>query len=128
MHDAFDLALTFAFPLAAGEYHLNVLLAVLAGRAAIAHRPSTGEEAAAAISAVYPDRVLWLDDREKKAFAGNAISLRADSVWMSERAAGDLREESRAALARWGFALRTARLDEIEKAGGSLRCCVAEIY
>jgi len=27
-----------------------------------------------------------------------------------------------------GFELRGVPLDEIEKAGGSLRCCVAEIY
>jgi len=26
------------------------------------------------------------------------------------------------------LALRTVELDEIEKAGGSLRCCVAEIF
>jgi N-dimethylarginine dimethylaminohydrolase len=31
-------------------------------------------------------------------------------------------------LARAGFAVREVALDEIEKAGGSLRCCVAEIY
>ena len=128
MHEAFDLSLTLAFPLAAGEYHLNVLLAVLAGRAAIAHRPSIGAEAAAVLSAVYPDRVLWLSDDEKRAFAGNAIALRQDSVWMSERAAAALRQESRDALGAWGFTLRAAPLAEIEKAGGSLRCCVAEIY
>ena len=31
-------------------------------------------------------------------------------------------------LAGYGFALGTVALDEIEKAGGSLRCCVGEIY
>jgi hypothetical protein len=128
MHEAFDLSLTLAFPLAAGEYHLNVLLAVLAGRAAIAHRPTIGEEAAAALCAVYPDRVLWLSDDEKRGFAGNAIALREDSVWMSQRAATALGEESRTTLDAWGLELRTVPLDEIEKAGGSLRCCVAEIY
>jgi hypothetical protein len=129
MHDAFDLALTYAFPLAPGEYHLNVLLAVLAGRAAILHRDSLADPAAAdAIAAVYPGRVLWLDNAEKAAFAGNAIALSDEAVWMSEEAARRLRPESRAALGSWGFAIRTAALAEIEKAGGSLRCCVAEIY
>jgi len=27
-----------------------------------------------------------------------------------------------------GFGLRGVPLDEIEKAGGSLRCCIAELY
>jgi N-dimethylarginine dimethylaminohydrolase len=31
-------------------------------------------------------------------------------------------------LAAAGFAIGSVALDEIEKAGGSLRCCVAEIY
>lgn len=129
MHDAFDLELTYAFPLAPGEYHLNVLLAVLAGRAAILHRDSLGDPAAAeAIAAVYPERVLWLDNAEKAAFAGNAIALTDDAVWMSEEAARRLRPQSRTALESWGFAIRTAALEEIEKAGGSLRCCIAEIY
>jgi hypothetical protein len=72
--------------------------------------------------------VLWLDNAEKAAFVGNAIALSDEAVWMSEEAARRLRPESRAALGSWGFAIRTAALAEIEKAGGSLRCCVAEIY
>jgi N-dimethylarginine dimethylaminohydrolase len=39
-----------------------------------------------------------------------------------------LTSAQRAALAEWGFALGSVPLDEIEKAGGSLRCCVAEIF
>ena len=35
---------------------------------------------------------------------------------------------SLAALAQAGFALRSVDLTEIEKAGGSLRCCVGEIF
>ena len=129
MHDAFELALTYAFPLAAGEYHLNVLLAILAGRAAIVHRGSLADpDAAGALQALYPERVLELDDAEKAAFAGNAIALGDDAVWMSAGAAAALRPASRAALESWGFAVRSAELSEIEKAGGSLRCCVAEIY
>jgi hypothetical protein len=47
---------------------------------------------------------------------------------MSARAAASLRPEQCAALVDWGFALRSVELGEIEKAGGSLRCCVAEIF
>ncbi|TLY53075.1 MAG: amidinotransferase, partial [Gammaproteobacteria bacterium] len=49
-------------------------------------------------------------------------------VWMSTRAAASLTSMQRDDLARWGFALRDVALDEIEKAGGSLRCCVGELY
>ena len=47
---------------------------------------------------------------------------------MSARAAAALTDEQRAALSEFGFAIGSVELDEIEKAGGSLRCCVGEIY
>ena len=47
---------------------------------------------------------------------------------MSSAAAATLEPAQLAALERRGFALADAELDEIEKAGGSLRCCVAEIF
>jgi hypothetical protein len=72
--------------------------------------------------------VLWLTPAQKRAFAGNAITLAGDRVWMSATAAAALTEAQRQALAGWGFRLGTVELDEIEKAGGSLRCCVAEIF
>jgi hypothetical protein len=129
MHEAFGLALTFCFELAPGEYHTNVVLALLAGRAALLAADGFADPvAAAAIAEVYAPRVLRLDAAQKAAFAGNAIALSADTVWMSERAAASLRPEQTRALADWGFAVRRVALDEIEKAGGSLRCCVAEIY
>jgi N-dimethylarginine dimethylaminohydrolase len=34
----------------------------------------------------------------------------------------------RAAFARAGFTLHAVPLPEIEKAGGSLRCCIGEIF
>ena len=73
-------------------------------------------------------QVLWLEPAQKNAFAANCISLAEGSVWMSARAADSLRPDQRLQLERAGFALRSVELDEIEKAGGSLRCCVAEIY
>jgi hypothetical protein len=47
---------------------------------------------------------------------------------MSRTAADALRPKNRALLDAWGFRLHAAALDEIEKAGGSLRCMVAEIF
>ncbi|HEY3521388.1 MAG TPA: arginine deiminase-related protein, partial [Rhodanobacteraceae bacterium] len=46
----------------------------------------------------------------------------------SERGAAALTDAQRAQLSSWGFRIGTVPLDEIEKAGGSLRCCVAEIF
>jgi N-dimethylarginine dimethylaminohydrolase len=47
---------------------------------------------------------------------------------MSERAADGLRAPTRAALQQAGFVIHSVPLDEIEKAGGSLRCMVGECY
>jgi len=129
MHAAFGLKLTFCFDLAPGEYHTNVILASLAGRAAIIAPDGFADPAVAeAIAGVYAPRVLRISPEQKAAFAGNAIALSADSVWMSARAAASLSAQQRAQLAGWGFALRSVELAEIEKAGGSLRCCIGEIY
>jgi hypothetical protein len=129
MHAAFGLKLTFCFALAPGEYHTNVVLAQLASRSAIIAADGFADPAAAqAIAAVYSPQVVYLDVAQKAAFAGNAIALSPDSVWMSARAAASLHPQQRAALADWGFALRSVDLREIEKAGGSLRCCIGEIY
>jgi hypothetical protein len=129
MHRAFGLKLTFCFDLAAGEYHTNVVLAQLASRALIIAADGFADPAAAdAIAHVYAPRVLRIDTAQKAAFAGNAIALDDKNVWMSIRAAAALDAMQRRALADWGFALRSVALDEIEKAGGSLRCCVGEIF
>jgi hypothetical protein len=129
MHDAFGLKLTFAFALAAGEYHANVVLAQLASRAVVIAADGFADRADAdAIACVYAPRVLWLDGAQKAAFAGNAIALDAHTAWMSARAAASLTAEQRADLSRCGFDLRSVDLAEIEKAGGSLRCCVGEIF
>ena len=129
MHAAFGLKLTFCFELAPGEYHTNVVLAVLAARAAIVAPDGFADPyAAAAIAQVYAPRGLQIDPAQKAAFAGNAITLDAANVWMSERAAASLDAAQRRALSDWGFTLRAVPLDEIEKAGGSLRCCVGEIF
>jgi hypothetical protein len=129
MHAAFGLELTFVFELVPAEYHTNVVMSVLAGRALLVHEPSFADpEVPRAIAEVYGEQVLRLSDEEKANFVGNSIALAEDAVWMSARAATALRPESRAALAAWGFEVRSAPIDELEKAGGSLRCLVAEIF
>lgn len=129
MHRAFGLRLTFCFELAAGEYHTNVVFALLAGRAAILAADGFADPAVPqAIAQAYGGRALWLTPAQKQAFAGNAITLADDRVWMSAAAAAALDASQRDALAQWGFRLGAVDLSEIEKAGGSLRCCVGEIY
>ncbi len=129
MHAAFGLHLTFCFDLAPGEYHTNVVMSVLAGRAlAIARDGFTDAAAADAIARFYAPRVLELDAAQKADYAGNCIALSDDAVWFSARAAASLRPAQRQALAAWGFAIEAVDLSEIEKAGGSLRCCVGELF
>lgn len=128
-HAAFGLRLSLLFRLAPGEYHTNVVMAVLAGRALVLHRDSIVDEGVAdAIAAVYAPHVIWLDDEEKAAFVGNCIALAPDQVWMSATAERALSHGNRQRLRDAGFTLHTVEIDEIEKAGGSLRCCIAELY
>ena len=129
MDSAFGLDLTFVFELDPAEYHTNVVMSVLASRALVIHPPSFRDpEVPRAIAALYGERVVVLTDAEKAAFAGNCIALSPRDVWMSAAAAAALTVQHRADLAAWGFEVKSAPLAEIEKAGGSLRCCVAEIY
>jgi len=129
MDAAFGLDLTFVFELDPAEYHTNVVMSVLASRALVIHPASFGNPAVPqAIAALYGERVLRLTDTEKAAFAGNCIALSERDLWMSSAAAAALTAEHRSQLAAWGFVLKSVALEEIEKAGGSLRCCVAEIY
>lgn len=129
MHEAFGLRLTFAFELAAGEYHTNVVMADLSGRAVILACDGFADPTVPdAIAKTHDDRVLWLSHAQKCAYAANAITLSPSRVWMSARAAASLTDVQRASLTEWGFAVGAVALDEIEKAGGSLRCCVGEIF
>ncbi|HVI60414.1 MAG TPA: arginine deiminase-related protein [Luteimonas sp.] len=129
MHAAFGLRATLLFDLAPGEYHANVVLAVLAGRAAIACPGGFADPAVVeAIAALYAPHVALLDAAGHAAFAGNAIAASATTVWMSRTGADALSAADRAALEAAGFELRAVPLDAIEAAGGSLRCCVAEIF
>jgi N-dimethylarginine dimethylaminohydrolase len=129
MHAAFGLRATFCFELAAGEYHTNVALSVLAGRALVIAPPALAEPALAGpLGSLFAGGMIALTRAEQVAFAGNCIALDPGRVWMSEAAADGLLPASRAALEAAGFAIAAVPLDEIEKAGGSLRCCVGEIF
>lgn len=129
MHEAFGLRATLMFDLAPHEYHSNVVLSLLAGRAAVIADDGFADPAVAqAIAELYPRQALRLSDAEKTAFAGNCLALSEDSVWMSQAGARALSPVNRAILASAGFTLQSVDMSEIEKAGGSLRCCVAEVF
>ena len=128
MHEAFGLRASLMFDLTAGEYHTNVVLSILAGRAAVVCPAGFAEpEVAEAIAGFYP-HALRCDAAEHAGFVGNCIALSPGSVWMSARADTALRAESRATLAAADFEVRSVALDAIEAGGGSLRCCIGEIY
>jgi len=129
MHEAFGLRTTLLFDLAAGEYHTNVLLAVLAGRAVLVYPGGARAPGLVpALQALYPGGVVELNAVEQAAFAGNAISLSEEKVWMSRRGHQALRPTTLSALKARGFDVHSIALDAIEAGGGSLRCCVAEIF
>lgn len=129
MHEAFNLRATLIFDLAPGEYHTNVVLSVLASRAVVVCPKGFADpQVAAAIAALYAPHAVLCSDTEHAAFVGNCIAVSPDVVWMSANAERALCMEHRQLLADAGFAVRSVELDAIEAAGGSLRCCVGEIF
>ena len=129
MHEAFGLRATLMFDLAEGEYHTNVVLAVLAGRVAVICRDGFADQAVVeAITTLYaPDAILCTPD-EHAAFVGNCIALSEDKVWMSAAAGRALQPDHRQQLSDAGFQVAVVELDAIEAAGGSLRCCIGEVF
>lgn len=129
MHEAFGLRATLLFDLAPGEYHTNVVLAVLAGCAAvICPKGFADAEVVATIASVYAPHAVLCSEAEHAAFVGNCIALSPDTVWMSAAAGQALLPLHRQVLADAGLRVETVALDAIEAAGGSLRCCIGEIY
>ena len=129
MHEAFGLRATLMFDLAPGEYHTNVVLAILAGRAAVVAPAGFADaRVSKALEAVYAPHCIMLSPGEHAAFAGNAIALSDHALWMSAAAGASLTAATRARLDAAGFAVRTVELDAIEAAGGSLRCCIGELF
>ncbi|MCC7097432.1 MAG: amidinotransferase [Thermomonas sp.] len=129
MHEAFGLRATLLFDLAPGEYHTNVVLAVLAGRAAVVCPNGFADPAAAqAIAELYAPHAVMCSAAEHAAFVGNCIALSEATVWMSAQAAAALTPAHRDVLAQAGLRVEGVALDAIEAAGGSLRCCIGEIF
>lgn len=129
MHEAFGLRATLLFDLAPGEYHTNVVLAVLAGRAAVVcPRGFADPGIAAGIAVFYAPHAVVCHETEHAAFVGNCIALSDDTVWMSAKADAGLSPAHRAQLAAAGFGVAAVELDAIEAGGGSLRCCIGEIF
>ena len=129
MHDMFGLDLMFQFDLAEGEYHTNVVLACLAGKACILHADSFADpEVPKAIAEFYKDKTIFLTDAEKLAFAGNGITITENDLFLSQTAYDALAQDKKDKLESWGFTLHHVQVSELEKAGGSLRCMVGEIF
>ena len=89
---------------------------------------AVGHAVPEAIASLHAPCGIRLSPAEHAAFAGNAIALAGTSVWMSAAADAALIASTRQTLAAAGFRVRSVALDAIEAAGGSLRCCVAEIF
>lgn len=129
MHAAFGLRATLLFDLAGSEYHTNVVMSVLASRALVI-APSGFADAgvAEAIARFYQPAVMELDAAQKADYAGNCIALSEDALFLSERACGSLTPPQRRFLEEAGFRLVAVPMPVLEKAGGSLRCCVGELF
>lgn len=129
MHKAFGLDLTFQFELKPNEYHTNVVMTVLADRVLIIC-PSAfiDEQVPSAIAAAYPGHVLEIDEQEKAAFAGNCIAVTNHDIMISATAMDGLAESKKQQLRAWGFNLHAIPFAELERAGGSVRCAIGEIY
>ncbi len=129
MRDAFGLKLVFQFDLQPGEYHTNVVMSILASHAVVLQQDALRPpEAARAISECYGGRVIWISEAQKNAFAGNCIAVTERDVLMSETGWNSLNPEQKQQFADYGFAVHPLPADEIEKAGGSVRCMVAELF
>jgi len=130
MHEAFELALTFRFDLKPEEYHTNVVMAVLASRALIICPDAfVDPRVPDAIAAAFPGHVLEITREEKEAFAGNCLALSFHDLFISASGWRVLSDEKRRVIEHdWEFRVHVVELDEVEKGGGSLRCCIGEIF
>lgn len=129
MADAFGLRAMLVFDLSDGEYHTNVVLSVLAGRAVVVAPSGFAEAATAqAIAEFYSPNAITLSAAQKNEFAGNCLAIDDAHVLFSARAAACLTKDQQAQLAQAGFSIRSVAMPSLELAGGSVRCCIGEIY
>ncbi|HWS26651.1 MAG TPA: arginine deiminase-related protein, partial [Xanthomonadales bacterium] len=127
MAQAFGLDHVLVFDLAPGEYHTNVVMSALAGRGLLLCPDGFADPAVAAALAGLDGSVV-IDTEEKAGYVGNCIALGERDLWMSACALRALRPASRNAIEALGLQVQSVELDELEKAGGSLRCMIGEIY
>ncbi|MFU8831886.1 MAG: arginine deiminase-related protein, partial [Wenzhouxiangella sp.] len=108
----------------------NVVMAVLASRAlVICPDAFVDPKVPEAIAEAFPGHVLELTREEKEAFAGNCLALTFNDLFISATAWRALAPEKQRIIEHdWKFNVHSVELDEVEKAGGSLRCCIAEIF
>ena len=129
MHEAFDLKLTLNSHLRETEYHTNVVLAILAGKLSIiAPSAFETEEVRAFLADAYGDKVVELDDKQPGTFAANCIAVTPTDVLMSQTGLDSLKPKQLATIESAGLVLHGVDVSEFEKAGGSLRCLVTEIF
>ena len=129
MAEALGLTAVLRFELAPGEYHTNLVLTIAAGKICLVHPDSVPNPfLLKSLRAIYEDRVLLLDQAEKDAFAGNCIAATKRDLLFSRTAEKALRERTVSLLEDGGFSSHFLEMNEFEKAGGSVRCLVAEIY
>ncbi len=129
MAEAFGLKAMLLFDLADGEYHTNVVLSVLAGRTVVIAPSGFAEPATAqAIVDFYGPDSLILNAAQKHDFAGNCLAISPSLVLFSARAAACLSNTQQTQLAQAGFNIRSVAIPSLELAGGSVRCCIGEIY
>ncbi|MEC8050153.1 MAG: arginine deiminase-related protein [Myxococcota bacterium] len=129
MHQAFGLNLTLNSHLKESEYHTNVVLAILAGKLSIV-APSAfeTEDVRVFLASAYGKRVVELDDTQPGTFAANCIAVTPNDVLMSQNGLDSLRPDQLSTIEGAGLKLHGVDMSEFEKAGGSLRCLVTEIF
>lgn len=129
MHHAFGLDLTLAFELKPSEYHTNVVMSILANRCVVLCPDALVDPVMAnVISKAFNDQIITISEAEKAAFVANCLAITPEDVMMSETSFDQMTESTKKSFERHGFTLHPVALAEIEKAGGSVRCCLGEIY
>ena len=129
MARAFGLDHVLVFELAKGEYHTNVVMSALAGRGLLLCPEGFADaRVAEALASIDRNATVLIDSAEKLGYAGNCIALGEHGLWMSTSAERALRPSTCNAIESLGLAIHSVELDELEKAGGSLRCMIGEIY
>lgn len=129
MHDAFGLRMTFMFDLVDEEYHTNIVLSCLAGKAIVIY-PSGFKDpkVATAITSAYEGKAAILTREEKMHFMGNCLAITPNDMMVSSTALPVITPTVRSVLEKQGFQIHWVDVDELEKGGGSLRCLIAEIF